>query len=63
MPRDPILSTPEVRLYGDSPYGSNEVKVSFEVFFIVKSKAAICGPPRTTKVLLTPGLPSRALTY
>ena len=44
-------------MYGDSPYGSNEVKVSFEVMFIVKGKAAVCGTPRTTNVPLTPGLP------
>ena len=41
MPHDPMVSTPDVRLYGDSPYGSSEVKVSFEVIFIVKSKAAV----------------------
>ena len=58
MPHDPMVSTPDVRLYGDPPYGSSEVKVSFAVIFIVKSKAAVCGTPRTTNVPLTPELPS-----
>ena len=61
MPHDPMVSTPDVRLYGDSPYGSSEVKVSFAVIFIVKSKAAVCGTPRTTNVPLSPGLPRAAL--